>query len=226
MAIPLEPESGLFPDTLVAPFIVSPEVEHLAGLVIASFDEFRPIFEATRDQGLSIAYVFETKPWDPLKDEFKPHTIAKVTKASPLWRVLAEHELAIQFRQAFWDAFTEQQRIAVLHHEFTHVEVELDDQGRLKIGIRDHDVEDFTQTMRRFGPIIPGRAAFVKAFLDWQHEQDQPEPTKLRRVAKDDPTDEDLRPTGEVNADELHGAAKRDVDEAERATDGDDLLPA
>ena len=69
--------------------------------------------------------------------------------------------------------------------------------------------------MRVFGPILPSRAAFVKAFLDWQHEQAQPEPTKLRPVA----ADEDLRPTGEVNADELQGAAQRDVEAAERSTD-------
>jgi len=37
--------------------------------------------------------------------------------------------------------------------------------------------------------------------------------------------DVDLRPQGEVNPDELQGAAARDVQEAERATDGDDLLP-
>lgn len=182
MAIPLEPETGLFPDTLQEPFVVSEDLEALAETVLARFDEFRPIADAVREQGLSIAYVFETKAWDPLKDEFKPHTIAKVTKASPLWRVLAEHELAIQFRRPFWDAFDEQQRTAVLHHEFTHIEVETDDQGRLKISLREHDVEDFSQTMRRFGPILPSRSAFVKAFLDWQHEQDVPAPTKLRKV--------------------------------------------
>lgn len=183
MALPLEPESGLFPDTLVEPFVAAPELEALAEDVLASFDEFEPIQTAMREAGLRIAYVWETKPFDPANEDVKPHTIAKVTKASPIWRCLAGTELAIQFRQAFWAPFTENQRRAVIHHELTHVEVdEPDERGRIHLALRKHDVEDFTRTMRRFGPIIPGRAAFVKAFLDWQHEQHTPEPTPLRTV--------------------------------------------
>lgn len=244
--MPLTPE--FFPDTLVEPFIVAPELKVLAESVISGCDEFRPIADAMREQGLSIAYVFETKPFDPTKDDFKPHIIAKVTKASPLWRLLAGYELAIQFRSYFWDVFDANQRTAVVHHELTHVEVdEPGEDGKLKLKLREHDVEDFTATMRRFGPIIPGRAAFVKAFLDWQHAQERPEPTKLRRVpapvdveaapaiaadiakgalGRAEADNEDLRPTGEVNADELRGAAERDATAAERSTDGaepDDL---
>lgn len=179
MALPLEPESGLFPDTFVEPFIRAPELEELADDVIASFDEFEPIQTAIRE-GLRLTYVWETKPFDPSKDELQPHTIAKVTKASPLWKALAETELVIQFRQAFWAAFSDDQRRAVVHHELTHIEV---DEG-LKISLRKHDVEDFRQTIRRFGPILPGRAALVKAALDWQHEQERPGPTPLRPVGE------------------------------------------
>lgn len=168
MAMPMDPE--LFPDTYVEPFIVAPEVAELAESVLADFDDFVVIRLAIRD-GVRIAYVFETKPFDPAKDDYKPHIIAKVTKASPLWRLLGEHELAIQFRQPFWDAFDEQQRRAVLHHEFQHVELTKGDNGRWKVGLKEHDVEDFTRTMRAFGPILPSRAGFIKAFLDWKGEQ-------------------------------------------------------
>jgi len=216
MAVPIDPESGLFPDSFVAPFVVAPEVEELAQLVIASCDEFANLEAALAESQVSIVYVFETKPFDPLKEEYKPHTIAKVTKAAPLWRALTNYDLAIQFRQAFWDAFDDRQRQAVLHHELTHIDIdEPDDQGPVKFSLRPHDVEDFSKTIRRFGAIIPGRAAFFKAFLDWQHEQERPEPTKLRRVvtggATDPMDDVDVRPTGEVNVDELRGAVDRDV---------------
>lgn len=183
MALPLDPATGLFPETYVEAFTEAPELEALADEVLATFDEFEPIQTAMREAGLRIAYAWETKPFDPANEDIKPHTIAKVTKASPLWRHLAGTELAIQFRQAFWAPFTDAQRRAVIHHELTHIEVdEPDDQGRIHLALRKHDVEDFTKTMRRFGPIIPGRAGFVKAFLDWQHEQDTPEPTPLRSV--------------------------------------------
>lgn len=228
MAIPLEPDEGMFPDAFLAPFILAPEVEDLAGLVMASCEEFRTIDEARRDSQISIVYVFETKPYDPTKEDFKPHTIAKVSKASPLWRALTNYDLAIQFRQAFWDAFSDRQRQAVLHHELCHLDVEEpDEQGRVKFGLKPHDIEDFNRTIRRFGSALPGRAQFFKSFLDWQHEQERPEPTRLRPIsdveaARDLAGDDspfavvldetDLRPKGEVNIDELRGAVDRSVE--------------
>lgn len=185
MTLPLDPETQgeMFPDTLVEPFVRSDELRELGLDVIATFDEFRAIDTAMNEADLGIVWVFETKRFDPDTEEYKPHTIAKVTKASPLWRCLAGTPIVIQFRQTFWDAFDDKKRRAVIHHELTHIDVaEPDDQGRAKISLRPHDVEDFALTMRRFGPIIPGRATFVKAFLDWQHEQEKPEPTKLRTV--------------------------------------------
>lgn len=180
MALPLDPDEGMFPETLVEPFLDAPALEKMAGEVMQTFDEFRPISDAIHD-GLRIAYVWETKPFDPGKDEYKVHIVAKVTKASPLWRHVAETELVIQFRQWFWDKFTDAQRRAVVHHELTHILVdEPDAQGRIRLSLRDHDVEDFWQTMRRYGPVKPGAAGFIKAYLDWQHEQDTPEPTPLR----------------------------------------------
>lgn len=183
MALDPETGDGLFPDTYVAPFVKAEGVAEVAAEVIASFDEFESIATAQREAGLRITYVFETRPFDPDKEEFKPHTIAKVTKASPLWRELAETDLVIAVRQTFWDAFDDVQRRAVLHHELTHIEVdEPGADGIPKVSLRPHDVEDFNGTMRRFGPVIPGRRSFVKAYLAWQHEQDGPAPTPLRPV--------------------------------------------
>lgn len=181
MAVPLEPESGLFPDTLVEPFVGAPELADLAEQVISEFDEFDPIRRAIADQGLAIGYVWETKPFDPESEEYKPHTIAKVTKASPLWRCISDLHLVIQFRRTFWDEFDAEQRRAIVHHELSHVLVDVDQQGRLKVALRPHDVEDFWLTVRRFGPILPGRAAFLKAITDWQREH-AGEPTPLRPV--------------------------------------------
>lgn len=180
MALPLDPDTGMFPATLVEPFTDAPPLADLADLVMRQFDEFRSIADAV-DEGLRIAYVWETKPFDPGKDEYKVHIVAKVTKASPLWRHVGETELVIQFRQWFWDKFDDAQRRAVIHHELTHILVdEPDAEGRIKVTLRDHDIEDFWQTMRRYGPVKPGAAGFVKAYLDWQHEQETPAPTPLR----------------------------------------------
>lgn len=175
----LDPRSGLFPETLVVPFVVAPEVEDLAEDVLASFDEFRPIREAIANDGLRIRYVFETKAFDPTKDELKPHTIAKVTKAGPIWRLLAEAELVISFRQWFWEKFSEQERRGVLHHELTHIEIGEDSDANLKVSLREHDVEEFRLTARRFGPRRMAHEQLFEAFLAWERENG---PTPLRKL--------------------------------------------
>lgn len=173
---------GLLDVMVEPPFVRSQQVEDLALDVIASFDEFEPIQTAQRECGLAIEYVFETRPFDPARDEYHPHVVAKVTKASPLWLSLTDTHLVVQFRRWFWERFDDAQRRAVLHHELTHVEVdEPDDQGRIPVRLRKHDVEDFTQTMRRFGPVIPGRAAFIAAANEWGREN----PGRLRSGAED-----------------------------------------
>lgn len=171
------PAAGMFPDLLEEPFIAAPDVADLAGLLIAEHDEFEPIATALREAGLSIAYVFETRAFDMERDTLKPHVIAKVTKASPLWRSLTGYHLVIQFRRWFWERFSETQRRAALHHELSHIVVdEADDQGRFPLSLRHHDIEEMTRTMRRYGPVIPGRRAFIKAAMDWAAEQEPEEP--------------------------------------------------
>lgn len=239
MAMPLQPDTGMFPDTLVSPFVVAPEVAELAADVIASFDEFRGIAEAISQDGLRIRYVFETKEYDPVKEEVKPHTIAKVTKAGPLWKLLAQTELVIQFRQWFWDHFTEQERRGVLHHELTHVDI-TGEGADMKVSLREHDVEEFAQTALRFGPRRDNHQQLFRAFLAWERQQQPAEPRRLRpvdmeavmdrvvdevnagavgpNVTADRPSrtvtveDVDVRPTGEVNVDELLGDVDRAVE--------------
>ncbi len=176
-----DPVAGMFPETMVEPFIEAPEVEALADVVLAEFPDFRPIQDAVRD-GLRIRYVFETKPFDPAKDELKHDAIAKVRKAGEIWRTLADCEIVIQFRQWFWDRFDDAARLRTLHHEFSHVEVdEPDDRGRIPVTLRRHEVEDFAATLRAFGP-RPWHDAFFRAYLDWSHEQERPSPTPLRAL--------------------------------------------
>lgn len=183
-----DPAPGLFPGVAEPQYVRSPEVRDLAELVIAEFDEFRPIQEAVLNQGLRIVYAWDTRPFDFVRDEYGPHVIAQVRKA-PTWvRDLHGGHVMLEFRRWFWDHFDAAQRRAVIHHELTHLELdgETDELGNPKVKLRKHDVEDFTGTMRRFGPVIPGRREFIKAAMDWQHEQEHPEPTPLRQVTTED----------------------------------------
>ena len=169
MSLPIEPETGLFPDDADPAFVRSPEVEELAERVMREWPEFEPILTAV-DEGLSIAYVFETKPFDPTKDEYKRHVVAKVTKASPLWQCLADTRLAIQFRQWFWNKYTPEQREAVLYHELKHIEVDLDS-APPKVSLRPHEIEEFYGVARRYGAVLPDIANLVKVHSWWAQEQ-------------------------------------------------------
>ena len=169
MALPLEPDVAP-EDEVLDPFITAPEVRALAFDVMAQWEEFAALRDAIgrETDPLRIAFVFETKPY--VEGEIvKTHTIAKVTKASPMWAFLGDVDLVIQFRMPFWEHFDDRQRRAVLHHEMSHIEF-----PRGRMGLREHDVEDFVGTMRRYGPYLPGRRAFVKAAEIWLEENPEP----------------------------------------------------
>jgi Putative phage metallopeptidase len=169
MSLPIEPDSGLFPDDAEPAFVRSSEVEDLATTVMQQWPEFEPIRTAISD-GLEIAYVFETKPFDPLKDEYKRHVVARVSKASPLWQCLAEVRLAVQFRQWFWDKYSATQREAVLYHELKHIEVDLDS-ATPKVSLKPHEIEEFYGVARRYGGVLPDIANLVKVHSWWAQEQ-------------------------------------------------------
>jgi hypothetical protein len=86
----------------------------------------------------------------------------------------------------------------IFDHELTHIEVDA---------------------------ILPcSSGSFVRAYLDWQHEQERPEPTKLHPLATDEIADAiatanatsndetDVRPPAEINVDELLGERDRAVE--------------
>lgn len=190
------PDGGLFPGLAAEPFVLAPEVASLAVTVMRRWEEFGELRRAIADGALEIAYVFETKPFDPEKEEFKPHTIAKVTKASPLWLSLTGHDLVIQFRKAFWDAFDDHRRQAVLHHELMHIEW-----AAGKLSLRPHDVEEMSKTARRYGPALPGRRELFTAFTTWQREQAGENVVPLRAVVGESFADRVMdRVVDEVNS--------------------------
>jgi hypothetical protein len=195
------PDGGLFPGLAAEPFVLAPEVASLAVTVMRLWEEFGDLRRAVSDGVLEIAYVFETKPFDPEKEEFKPHTIARVTKASPLWLSLTGHDLVIQFRKAFWDAFSDHQRQAVLHHELMHIEW-----SGGKLSLRPHDVEEMSKTARRYGPALPGRRELFNAFSAWQRDQAGENVVPLRAVDGESFMDRVMdKVVDEVNAGALDG---------------------
>lgn len=88
-------------------------------------------------------------------------TLGKCKKASDLDRELSQWDFVILLRKLFWqhDAVTFTQRQALLDHELCHAAVRLDDhgqpvldeRGRIVYRIRQHDIEEFTAVVERYG---------------------------------------------------------------------------
>lgn len=179
MALPLEPDiQG--EDEVVLPFISAPEVRALGLEVAHQWEEFGALRDALARETnpLRMAFVFETKPYVE-GEPVKTHTIAKVTKAAPMWAFLGDVDVVVQFRQPFWEYFDDRQRRAVLHHELSHIEF-----PRGRLSLREHDVEDFTLTVRRYGPYLPNRRVFVSAMQHWLEENPEPPSDVDRARAK------------------------------------------
>jgi len=177
---PLDPVTSdeMFPDTLVEPFVLSPEVADLAFVIIEHWDEFRALRDAIESEAnpLSIAYVHDTKKFDMAEEEWTVHTVVNVTKASPLWRSLSSYHVVVAYRQAFWDAQDDAARRAFLHHGLSHI-----DALGTKVAIRPHPVEGFPWTFRRYGPLSLNDKMFYRAGSLW-NEDHPSEPTQLRSV--------------------------------------------
>lgn len=182
MAIDPLTQDEMFPDTLVPPFILSPEVADTAAQVMRSWDEFSGLRDAIWSEvdPLSIAYVLDTKPFNMAEDEWTVHAVVNVTKASPLWRSLTGYHLVVAYRQAFWDAVGEldtAERLAFLHHGLSHI-----DALGSKVALRPHPVEGFPWTFRRYGPLSLNDKMFFRAGSLWSEDHPS-EPTPLRSVA-------------------------------------------
>src|SRR3990167_2964879 len=88
-------------------------------------------------------------------------TLGKCKKASDLDRELAPFDFVILLRQAFFEdaEVSDAQRLALLDHELSHAEVELDQDGEPKRDTKDrvvyrtrkHDLEEFSSVVRRHG---------------------------------------------------------------------------
>jgi hypothetical protein len=176
------PDTVLFPGLQEDAFVRAPEVADLAADVMARWDEFAPLRQALADGQVSIEYVFETKHFDQFKEEFKPHTVSKVSKASPLWSSLTGRDLVVQFRRTFWAAWGERQRSAELYHALSHIRLEDGESGAPRIALAPHDVEEFRATLMRYGPALPGRRALVDAAAAWSSEH--PDPATLGSFAE------------------------------------------
>jgi hypothetical protein len=140
-------------------FVRSSELEEVGEKVlelhggIGGVPRLFPVAEAIRDDGLSILWLMNEKPWnDEAEDDQEPEIAGRCVKAPRLWHDVTGHHFAIWIRKHFWDQFGTELRRAVVLHELLHIEVERDKDNQPKYSTRKHDVEDFVDVARQYGP--------------------------------------------------------------------------
>lgn len=68
----------------------------------------------------------------------------------------------IEMAHTLWCGLTEPQRRALVDHELSHCDVELDEAGERKLVMRGHDVEEFADVVKRHGLWRPNVVAFTE----------------------------------------------------------------
>ena len=61
-----------------------------------------------------------------------------------------------------WLLATESERLHLLHHELMHCDIRTDDKGAKKPATRGHDIQEFSATVGRFGPLTAADSVFAE----------------------------------------------------------------
>lgn len=184
-------QAHTFPEIEGPDFVRSSEVEAVAEKVIelhggvGGVGRIREVAEAIAEGELRIMWLLNEKPFnEDTEDDQEPEIAGRCVKAPRLWHDVTGVHYAIWARKYFWDRFGTELRRALILHELEHIEIKRDKNGEPKFGTRKHDVEDFVDVARQYGPsALAGEGGrYVRAAALFAGE---PEPigTKGRSVA-------------------------------------------
>lgn len=160
--------AALFPDLSDAQFIDAPQIAKVAREVLDRHAEgdqrigrLGTVRQAIGEEDITIGFLLNVKPFDPVKEEAKHDAIAKCVKAPTVWRDLTGFDAVIWIRDFWWSLLGPEARDALVVHELLHLDVSYDDAGEVALAIRKHDLEEFGDVVRHYGTILPGQADFA-----------------------------------------------------------------
>lgn len=186
MALPLQP--SMFPDLDSAEFYRDDHLDEIAEEVmrrhghVGGVGRLIPVVQAVENGEVRILFLLNGKPLSPGDDPGKHEVAGKCVKAPPIWHDITGYDVAIWIREAVWSRVDGHTRRALVLHELLHVEVTRDKDDQVKVGTRKHDVEDFVDVARHYGPVAGDGAGYVRAAAAFAGE---PEPLHPTRPADD-----------------------------------------
>lgn len=162
-------QPAMFPDIEGPDFVKSEAVAEVAEEVLRihgraeGVARLYPVARAIAEEEIHVLWLLNAKPFDPEKDEEEHDTAGKCLKAPRLWHDVTGFDVAIWLREGYWEEWDQPTREAAVLHELLHVEVERDKNDQPKVRIRKHDVEDFVDVVRHYGPMFGEAGAYVRA---------------------------------------------------------------
>lgn len=182
-------EPVMFPDVGGVEFVRSSEVKELADDVLdrhgrsGGVPRLHPVAQAILREEISVLWLLNCKPFDPDKDEEGHDVAGKCLKVPGLWRDITGYDVAIWIREYFWREWPADTRRAALLHELLHVEVTHNKDDEVKVAVRKHDVEDFVDVVRHYGPLFGDGPALVRAAALYAGEPEPLDPKGRRPKA-------------------------------------------
>lgn len=80
-----------------------------------------------------------------------PDTYAHILKPNRLLKMHSGLQLIVEISGTSWDKMTENERLALLHHELEHVNFKEKRNGDLELRLVDHNVKDFAKILDLYG---------------------------------------------------------------------------
>jgi len=136
-------------------FLLAEEVEEIGKQII---DSYRNDLN-----GCNIGYVFKKKA--PKSDTGT--ILGQVKAESELQKVLHGLDAVVLIGFDRWQNASPDAKFRLIHHELSHLVRDIDTD---KMGTVDHDVEEFSSTMRIFGPNQDPHVRFIKGYQDFAKE--------------------------------------------------------
>lgn len=130
----------------------------------------REFHEDTREAKVVLAWMLDTK-----RDVDGHLCLGKCVRASDLQKELVEFDFVILLNKEVWESkeFVVEKKKALLDHELMHIaealdkesEPKYDSKGRKLFRMRGHDIEEFTDIIRRHGCYKSDLEKFAEAIL-------------------------------------------------------------